>query len=52
MNACREAFDLHNPACRCNARYRVRRVRTWREFVEMLWLIWSDTRDNVCPPRT
>ena len=50
--ASREAFDLHNPACRRNV---LRRFWSWRHWgwkqVRTLsfWkLVWTDTRNRVC----
>ena len=49
MTASREAYDLHNPACRANAWYRLKRG-DWKRFW-FLRLMWSDTINNVCPVR-
>jgi hypothetical protein len=49
MNASREAYDLHNPACRVNAWRRLKRGH-WKKLW-FLRLIWTDTIRNVCPPR-
>ena len=49
MTASREAYDLHNPACRANAWYRLKRG-DWKRLW-FLRLIWSDTINNVCPVR-
>jgi len=49
MNETREAFDLHNPACRINARCLLKRGG-WKKL--WVWkLIFSDTWNNVCPAR-
>ena len=49
MNESREAYDLHNPACRANARARLKRGG-WKR-IWFLKLIITDTKNNVCPPR-
>ena len=49
MTASREAYDLHNPACRANAWYRLKRG-DWKRL-RFLRLIWSDTINNVCTVR-
>lgn len=49
MSASREAYDLHNPACRANAWARLKRG-DWKRLW-FLKLIVTDTWNNVCPPR-
>ena len=49
MAASREAYDLHNPACRANAWYRLKRG-DWKRLW-FLRLIRSDTINNVCTVR-
>lgn len=49
MRDTREAYDLHNPACRTNAWARLRRG-DWKRLW-FLKLIFTDTWNNVCPPR-
>lgn len=48
MCTSREAYDLHNKHCRKN---------TWRRLKHGDWkrwwflkLVWTDTKNNVCPP--
>jgi hypothetical protein len=47
--ASREAYDLHNPACRKNALRRLKHG-DWKR-IWFLRLIISDTWNNVCPIR-
>ena len=47
-NTCREAFDLHNPACRSNFKGALKRNK-WKLY---WWvLVIKDTLGNVCPVR-
>jgi len=45
MNASREAFDLFNPSCRRNFRFRIR--RHWK-YIWWWRLVISDTFHRVC----
>ena len=45
MNASREAFDLHNPACRRNFFYGLK----WNKWKLWWWkVVISDTFNRVC----
>ena len=48
MNASREAYDLHNPACRVNTWQKLKRGG-WKQL-SFLKLILSDTINKVCLP--
>jgi hypothetical protein len=48
MTTSREAYDLHNPACRANAWYRLKHG-DWKHLW-FLRLVWSDTINKVCTP--
>jgi hypothetical protein len=50
MNTSREAYDLHNPACRRNVWRRLTRWGAWKSL--WFWgMVVSDTWGNVCPPK-
>lgn len=54
MSSGREAYDLHNPACRTNAKRLLKACWNTTKTRNLWWAakqIIDDTWNNVCPPK-